>query len=49
MSSVQIKNQIEDLDFWLRHNPNHPDYCLKHQKREALKKQLIPPRHAKRN
>tara|TARA_R100000306_G_C4371673_1_gene140277 strand:+ start:1010 stop:1153 length:144 start_codon:yes stop_codon:yes gene_type:complete len=44
MSTTQISNQIADLDFWLKHNQNHPDYCLKHQKRENLKKQLIKPK-----
>lgn len=41
MSSTQIKNQIADLDFWLQHNQNHPEYCLKHQNREALRRELI--------
>lgn len=44
MSSTQIQNQIADLDFWLKHNQTHPDYCLKHQKRESLKRELIKPK-----
>lgn len=41
MSARQLNNKIEDLNFWLQHNPNHPDYCLKHQERERLKLQQI--------
>lgn len=41
MSETQLKNKIEDLDFWLRHNPRHPDYCIKYQEREKLIKQQL--------
>lgn len=41
MSNVSIQNQINDLDFWLKHNPNHPDYCIKHQKKKELIRELM--------
>ena len=41
MSDNQLKNRIEDLNFWLRHNPNHPDYCIKYQEREKLINQKL--------
>lgn len=41
MSNNQLKNKIEDLDFWLKHNPKHPDYCLKYQERQKLIKQQL--------
>lgn len=44
MSETAIKNKIEDLNFWLRSNQEHPDYCLKHQEREKLKIELLKPK-----
>lgn len=41
MSDNLLKNKIDDLDFWLRHNSRHPDYCLKHQERKQLIKQQL--------
>lgn len=41
MSKTQIQNQIADLNFWLRHNPNHHDYATQERKRELLKRELI--------
>ena len=34
MTRQQIKNKIKDLQFWIDHNPNHPDY---HRKLSELK------------
>ncbi len=41
MSEQLLKNKIDDLNFWLSHNKHHPDYCLKHQEREQIKKQQL--------
>ncbi|MDV6170204.1 hypothetical protein R1T16_17340 [Flavobacterium sp. DG1-102-2] len=26
MTKTQIKNKLDELDFWLINNPHHPDY-----------------------
>lgn len=26
MTKKQLKNKIEDLEYWLQHNQSHPDY-----------------------
>lgn len=41
MSDTQLQNKISDLQFWLDHNSNHPDYCLKHQEKRTLENQLM--------
>ena len=28
MTPQQIKNKIDELSFWLIHNPSHPDYQI---------------------
>lgn len=40
----QIQNKITDLEFWLKHNPNHPNRVtiasdLRYLKSELLKKE----------
>lgn len=39
MTPRQIKNKIDNLDFWLRHNKAHPDYNkVKQQKHNLITK-----------
>lgn len=37
----QINKKIEDLDYWLKANPNHPDYTTVVSDRRKLKDELI--------
>lgn len=41
MTPIQISNKIEDLSFWLKHNPNHPDRVTVESDLRNLKNKLI--------
>jgi len=41
MSEQLLKNKLEDLNFWLSHNPHHPDCRLKNQELEQLKQEQL--------
>lgn len=42
MTQQQIENRIADLEWWLKHNPNHPDRVTLEGDVRKLKLKLIP-------
>jgi hypothetical protein len=41
MTATAIKNKIENLDFWLTHNPSHADFKTKETEKKNLEYQLL--------
>lgn len=46
MTPRQIINKIDDLEFWLINNPDHPNYQTVLKDKLSLKKQLKPENQA---
>jgi len=40
MTPKQIENKIDELNFWLDNNREHPDYTTKYNERAKLVEQL---------
>ncbi|WP_435138842.1 hypothetical protein [Formosa sp. A9] len=40
MTHKQIENKIDELNFWLDNNRNHPHYTTKYNERSKLVEQL---------
>jgi hypothetical protein len=40
MTAKQIENRIDNINFWLDHNRNHPQYSTKYNERTQLVEQL---------
>ena len=41
MTPRQIENKINELDFWLIHNPTHPDYTTLLKDKRKLEQKRV--------
>lgn len=47
MTPTELRNKVENLDWWLTHNHNHPDYNAILADKKELERQLAELEHEK--